>query len=85
MTSILSILNNLHSLEIVDRVGQTQLQVGESSNLIIWRLNSKSLWNERMPVIFLSSVCEHVYLNITMRIHMNLFHELACGQDCPDR
>ena len=30
--------NNFHSLEVVDRVSETQLQVGENSNLMIWRL-----------------------------------------------
>ena len=30
--------NNFHSLEVVDRVSETQLQVGENSNLIIWLL-----------------------------------------------
>ena len=30
-------LNNFHSLEVVDRVSETQLQVGENSNWIIWR------------------------------------------------
>ena len=34
----LSKLNNFHSLEVVDRVSETQLQVGENSNLMIWRL-----------------------------------------------
>ena len=29
---ILSNLNNFHSLEVVDRVSKTQLQVGENSN-----------------------------------------------------
>ena len=29
---ILSNLYNLHSLEVVDRVSETQLQVGENSN-----------------------------------------------------
>ena len=28
----LSNLNNFHSLEVVDRVSETQLQVGENSN-----------------------------------------------------
>ena len=32
ITSILSNLNNFHSLDIVDRVSETQLQVGENSN-----------------------------------------------------
>ena len=32
---ILSNLYNLHSLEVVDRVSETQLQVGEYSNWII--------------------------------------------------
>ena len=32
VTSILSNLNNFHSLEIVDRVSETQLQVGENSD-----------------------------------------------------
>ena len=31
-TSILSNLNNFHSLEAVDRVSKTQLQVSENSN-----------------------------------------------------
>ena len=31
-TSILSNLNNFHSREVVDRVSETQLQVGENSN-----------------------------------------------------
>ena len=35
---MLSNLNNFHSLEVVDRVSETQLQVGENSNRIIWRL-----------------------------------------------
>ena len=43
LTSILSNLNNFHSLEVVDRVSETQLQVGENSNWIIWRL--KGWWS----------------------------------------
>ena len=31
-TSFLSNLNYFHSLEVVDRVSETQLQVGENSN-----------------------------------------------------
>ena len=31
LTSILSNLNNFHSLEVVDRVSETQVQVGENS------------------------------------------------------
>ena len=38
LTSILSNLNNFHSLEDVDRVSETQLQVSENSDGIIWRL-----------------------------------------------
>ena len=34
----MSNLNNFHSLEVVDRVSETQLQVGENSDWIIWRL-----------------------------------------------
>ena len=30
LTSIFSNLNNFHSLEVVDRVSETQLQVGEN-------------------------------------------------------
>ena len=37
LTSILSYLRNFHSLEVVDRVSETQLQVGENSTEIIWR------------------------------------------------
>ena len=43
MTSILSNLNNFHSLEVVDRVSETQLQGGENSNWIIWRLKGLSI------------------------------------------
>ena len=32
LTYILSNLNNFHSLDVVDRVSETQLQVGENSN-----------------------------------------------------
>ena len=32
LTSILSNLNNFHSFEVVDRVSETQLQVGENSD-----------------------------------------------------
>ena len=37
LTAKLSNLN-FHSLEVVDRVSETQLQVSENSTLIIWRL-----------------------------------------------
>ena len=36
-TCILSNLNNFYSLEVVDRVSETQLQVGENSNEIMWQ------------------------------------------------
>ena len=35
-------MNNFHSLKVVDRVSETQLQVGEKSNWIIWRLKSEN-------------------------------------------
>ena len=38
MTSILSNLDHFHSLEVVDRVSETQLQVSENSDFLIWRL-----------------------------------------------
>ena len=38
LTSILSNLNNFYSLEVVDSVSETQLQVLENSDWIIWRL-----------------------------------------------
>ena len=44
LTSILSNLNNFHSLEVVDRVSETQLQVGEKfklNNLAVKGLKSK--------------------------------------------
>ena len=37
-TSVLSNLNNFHSLEVVDRVSETQLQESGNLNWIIWRL-----------------------------------------------
>ena len=38
LISILSDLNNFHSVEIVDRVSETEL-VNENYNYKIWRLN----------------------------------------------
>ena len=38
LTFILSNLNNFQSLEVVDRVSETQLQVGENYDFLIWRL-----------------------------------------------
>ena len=35
---MLSNLNNFHSLEVVDRVSETQHQVGENFDCLIWRL-----------------------------------------------
>ena len=36
----LHFVKNFHSLEVVDRISETQLQVGENSNWIVWRLKS---------------------------------------------
>ena len=38
LTSILSNLNNFNSRVVVDRVSETQIQVSENFNYIIWRL-----------------------------------------------
>ena len=35
-------MNNFHTLEVVDRVSETQLQVGENSDWIFWRLKVKT-------------------------------------------
>ena len=40
---MVSNLNNFHSLEVVDRVSETQLQVRENYNRIILRLKSQLL------------------------------------------
>ena len=37
MVDLHFVKSNLHSLEVGDRVSETQLQVSENSNLIIWR------------------------------------------------
>ena len=42
-------LNNFHSLEVVDRVSETQLQVGENLNGIIWR--SKGLYKVDLAML----------------------------------
>ena len=47
LTSIQSNLNNFHSLEVVDRVSETQLQVGENSDWIIWGLKGWQ-WFDRI-------------------------------------
>ena len=33
-------MGNFHPLEVVDRGSETQLQVGEKFNYLIWRVNS---------------------------------------------
>ena len=38
LISILSNLSNFHSLDAVDRVSETQLQVSKNSDWNIWRL-----------------------------------------------
>ena len=38
LTSILSNMNNFHSLEVVDRVSETQFQMGENSDWKILQL-----------------------------------------------
>ena len=43
MAHILSNLNNFHSLEVVDRVSETQLQVSEHLDWIIWQLKDWSV------------------------------------------
>ena len=45
LTSILSILSNFHSLEVLDRASETQLQEGENSNCIIWRFRVNQDYN----------------------------------------
>ena len=42
-TSISSNENNYRALEVVDPVSETQLQVGENSNKIIWQLKGKNI------------------------------------------
>ena len=53
LTSILSNLNNFHLLEIVDRVSETQLQLGENFNWIIWLkgLNQSQTIAVHQPII----------------------------------
>ena len=45
LAPILSILNIFHSLEVVDRASETQLQASENSDWIIWRLKGESAIN----------------------------------------
>ena len=54
-------LNNFHSLEVVDRVSETQLQVGENSNSVIWRLEGNPVAIIFVIKYFIST------LNITFR------------------
>ena len=65
LTSILSNQNNFHSLEVVDRVSETQLQVGENSNGIIWRLK-ESEWFFHSPhkLLIVIDVCSEVLLSL---------------------
>ena len=46
MTIILTNRNNFHSLEVVNRVSEAQLQVGENSNQIAWRVERYSYTSE---------------------------------------
>ena len=48
VTSILWNQNNFHSLEVVDRVSETQLHVGDNSDWIIWRLKGWGALEESM-------------------------------------
>ena len=55
LTSILSNLNKFRSLEVVDRVSETQIQVGENSNWKIWQLKGwDQCWSCRPPIIYIS-------------------------------
>ena len=57
LTTILSNLNNFHSLEVVDRVSETQLQVSENFHQIIWQWKS---WY-RTKVTFVNTCVRHNY------------------------
>ena len=76
LMSILSNLKNFHSLEVVDRVCETQLQVGGNSNSIILRLKDQTLtlidWTLTMLrmwfqcVTLLSESWRPIFLNLAM-------------------
>ena len=65
LTSILSNLNDFHSLEVVDRVSETQLQVGENSDWLIRRLKGwvSFLWLGSVGVQY--SICHRDILFYT--------------------
>ena len=44
LTFILPNFKTFPSLEVVDRVSETQLQVGGDYNFLIWRLKGKFYW-----------------------------------------
>ena len=50
-------MNNFHSLEVVDRDSETQLQVDENLDWIIWRLKGSSadiFLQTKTPKVFAS-------------------------------
>ena len=59
LTSIFSNLNHFHTLEAVDRVSETQLQVGENSNWIIWQYGIKGEKRVLFYFSFIDSVIQH--------------------------
>ena len=72
LTSILSSLNNFHSLEVVDRVSETQLQVGENSDWISWRLKG---WEQASLCAFWYVYnAEPKYYNCLLASHSNKTH-----------
>ena len=72
-TSILSNLNNLHSLEVVDRVSETQLQVGENSDWIIWRLKAYiNIYTMATKGLF-SIWNNHKCLSYLFPLHLNTY------------
>ena len=78
LTTILSNLNNFHSLGVVDRVSETQLQVGENSDWIIWRLKGWILlliWITWQVVLF----C--IYKKLSQRgVRSNVFNRYTIRQ-----
>ena len=44
-------LNNFHSLKVVDRVSEIQLQVGKNSDRIVWRLKGYKQLVSSSPIV----------------------------------
>ena len=80
LTSILSNLNNFHSLEVVDRVSETQLQVGENSD---WILNIESIEVNDFEILLIDVTFVQKLVFYVLISKTNIFENGGWRVQCP--